>query len=265
MRGDCINIEVARYKHCIGEMWCYAKDRELAITKKLLKYVICMVGCNNVPKITSEAIEYLNELYEQFINQLIAIETEKDFDIYIDHIQLVDPEFIVTGKNLHDKKISALEKYLYYIVWDSDQNEPGLPYSCRVINPWTIKEYIMTHKITRDLFHLSEDSPTTFPITIIDGIINLKYEILLGVMVIYRHLHKMHPFSYKNHRFKTEMKIVDNRACSSTMNTYRINIYDDTYSFDDFDFIRGMMIGASLHDMNPDTCIKNLRKRQDAT
>ena len=85
----------------------------------------------------------------------------------------------------------------------------------------------------------------------------------------------MHPFLYNNHKFETEMEIVNqlpyklngipyliNTNDEFLYSTYQVNVGDDIIPFITPDFLRGLITGANWNNLDPKTFITNLKRGQ---
>ena len=59
-------------------MWRYTPDEPSIITRELLVRVLKYTE-DNPPTVTDEAIAFINELYQPYLDQLTGIKTNEDF------------------------------------------------------------------------------------------------------------------------------------------------------------------------------------------
>jgi hypothetical protein len=262
-------------------MWRYTPTIPIKIIKKNIIDLIEEIQ-DYIPDITDEAVAYLNDLYSFYIDSMNEIDSDEMLNRFYETL----PTYV--KENMTQQivgKTNILNALLMIIIWDNDHNEKGITRNVDVITPWVIKDYIHNHRDTRDLFHLpnhhndnntnhTDDddidyvtTPVTVPINVkLNGIVtilDITYELLLGVMAVYRHFHLMHPFSYGNHIFAYEMEIVNSMAFkppTNLENYFNINVGNDVFSFDSTDFFQGLLTGAKWINIDPHTFITGLKQ-----
>ena len=255
-------------------MWRYTPVKQITITRTLLTDSIKEFQ-TDIPVITDEGLTYINEIYQPFLDRLNNIQTVPEIYEYIVDVGLD----IQVDRQLSYMKEKLLSHLVEYLTWDSEREERGISEGTDIINPWIVRDYIRNHKSTRRLFNLPkhkhddenytgededcEMTSVTFPVTI-HGRDNLdiEYFTLLGVMAVYRHLHIMHPFSYKGKLFADEMEIVNNMAFNSYYYGYKVNVDDNIYTFQNINFFQGLITGAMWNNLNPHTFITNLQQEK---
>lgn len=243
-------------------MWRYTSIVPIQVTRKRFEKLLSK-GDYQPPYVTDEAITYLNNLCSSYIEAMNRIDSHDHLQSYYETL----PEYIKTHTAKSGlRKKDMLNTLLNSIIWD-DETKLGVSKEGVTITPWVIADYVYNIKLMRELFNLQKcdkDLSGTIPITVNGHItpIEMTYEQLLGIMVVYRHFHLMHPCTYYGHIFTHEIEVVNKMAFANPATApgyYNVTIDNHVYSSWSYDFILGLLTGASWNGVDPHTFITEFK------
>ncbi len=227
----------------------------------------------NQSDFTNESIYYLREILRPLIARLNLLKSSDDFNRFKQTIPFDDNNPIFQRWNLteegeygrnfrsHALKKSLLDQIVSLITNDRETNESGVQIYAQgtSIRPWDIYQYLTERPVLNDFFHPSPvmvdvNNQTKLPLT---------YDQVLGIMAVYRHLHKPHPLTMYGFHFETEVDDTNIKALDGGVNLtdwYSVTVGTDTYSFDNIEFFQGLITGAQWNNLDPHSFITDLKQ-----
>lgn len=260
-------------------MWKYTRERtgvgvlkDSIITNAYLRHM--MQNCEERKgDFTEEAIEYIREIMRPFIVRLNAMDYDvtdilqaiidyNEFTQTIPHYNIPIRE--VTRKNLigYDDRRRIFDNILELFLWDEEVQDT-LYNDDPVMTPWSIWSYINEHEVRRNFFH-----PPPIMVTVsLSGSqtqLAMTRNQVLGVMAVYRYLHRDHPLTMFMFPLKHEMDEVNYLALDQREvdyeDWYNVTVGTDVYSFEHIDFFQGLLTGAQWTRTDPQTFITSLKQ-----
>ena len=260
-------------------MWRYVPYPKYHVDKPLVRSILKGYR-DEIPKVTNETISYINTLLSPYLTQLNTIISEDDLVQFMNSIPEYNRELIPDSLNANK---NAIFRFLVEsLLWNNFLQDDITTYSDDIIDPWILKNFIRNNRRSRKILgfppHQYDDlsteeledpdpdyetTPVTIPVNVNNTVIEMSYDLLLGIMVVYRYLHKMHPLSYQGWTFATEMEIVNSMSFKEKIEPsggYSVNVGDTYYRFQSLDFFQGLLTGARGNNIDPHTFITNLKR-----
>jgi hypothetical protein len=220
-------------------------------------------------KITKEAIKYYNVLLSPYLNQLNTANSNETIANLVSAI--ADCPALPNDQSYNNKN-KIFECLIDSILYDRI-NRTDILGETYIINPWNLKEFVRTNQSARALLEpyqgnlFNQEGPVTFPVTVTlnnnSSDVEMSRDLFLGVMVVYRYLHLMHPLSYQGSKFHTEMKEVNTMSFENgqdVLSGYTVDVGGTRYKFNSLDFFQGLLTAASWNGLDPHTFITNLKQ-----
>lgn len=135
-----------------------------------------------------------------------------------------------------------------------------------ILTPWDINQSLYFNKLIGDQFNIIQyQDPITgniiVPVTVTlnnqNFIHNISYDMVLGIIAFYKVLKKPHPLSMFGGNFSIENNNISSRLKG---NTYIIKVGDVIYSFDNIDFLRGLITAAHWENVNVHDNVTDLKQ-----
>lgn len=249
-------------------MWRYTRDPETTgldvniITNKYLR--------NLMPEdeeykghYTKEAVHYVRDLIRPFVTQLNEIQSQEELNTFLESIPYYQTSPHTARDKLDELKTAALEEIINLLIWDDEQDEPGVHRNNDIIDPWDVLEYINNHERLQQFFH----PPSVIVDVFLNGTTNklsMSRDLVLGVMAVYRYLHQPHPFSMYGFPMKDQVERINEMALRTYIidydDWYNVSVGNDVYPFEGTDFFQGLLTGADWNNIDPHTFITNLKQ-----
>jgi len=274
-------------------MWRYTPYPDYYVDKPLIKRILGQYT-ENIPKITNESVSYINMLLSPYLTRLNTINNEEDLNQLINTVHEYAPLDLRPKILLQNKKrdifMYLVESLLYNRYTEGNISDLAEG----IINPWVLKDFIRNNRTARKIVGFPphrydnlpnkeykrllresddidpdyEETPVTILVTVGNAGVDMSYDLLLGIMIIYRHFHKMHPLSYQGFIFTTEMEAINEMSFEEwvdPINGYSVHVGDTHYKFQSMDFFQGLLTGASWNNTDPHTFITNLKQWKPVT
>lgn len=245
-------------------MWKYTKEPDTNIPETIItkEYIKDAFYEDDKPVITEEAVDYIRELMRPLISAMNACQTTVQLnEIYqtlpYDKESEINTDFYLAKKDILDYALDLL-------IHDKEEDEPGMSRNQDIVDPWIIRRYIESHDRLKSFFHpgpIMVDvnfNEQQFPL-------ELNYEQLLGIMAIYRYLHKDSPFTMYGHIIQTAIDDVNKRALEEQRNkefddNYNVTIGNDVFAFRNLDFFQGCITGCNWNGLDIHSTLTNLKQ-----
>lgn len=255
-------------------MWVYVREpdtpgiKEHMITNAYLRELM-PEDDEYEANFTDEAIHYVRELVRPLIARLNTIKSEDDLRAFAQTIPYTHDIRFYGG--LECSKEIVLKAILGLLIYDNEQDEPGLHRDGSIIDPWMVHHYINE----RDPLRLFFNPPPVMVDVLLNGVrshLPITYDQVLGVMAVYRSLHRSHPFSMYGFPLTSVVKEVNEKALNEYVrdydNWYNVSVAQrwkgtektDVYSFEGTDFFQGLLTGAQWNNIDPHTFITDLKQ-----
>jgi hypothetical protein len=136
------------------------------------------------------------------------------------------------------------------------------------MTPWNIKEMLEKDEKAGRYFGIPANNTgnTVLPVTVIMGkdiyIHEMTNDCVLGILAFYNMLNQQHPLSMYGYTFVDyNEKLLNMVAPQGDFSSgYTVNVGNVRYIFNDIEFMKGLLTGASWNNLDPYLYITNLKQ-----